>query len=269
MNFRNTLLALPLLGMIAGCTVDVTDGYDVEPSEDVDTAAQELAFYQYGGENTNSAQDVVNTAKPSVSIAFKETVMIGTTEIKGGSFVGNTFLRLKATNNNSFLPPFNDNYCGSAGSLLAYTNPDASISSFNVWAGCALNTPCGTNKLAISRMKQNFSYYAENTNSAQTNTWVSEPQYLNGGQTIRVSTCKAYAVGAAASGDTYLRLFRIVDGAPSQEVASNDNAPSLGTCGCSTSSLIKYTASMSGYYEVRAGCSANGSCKGDVAVYVE
>jgi uncharacterized protein YgiB involved in biofilm formation len=97
-----------------------------------------------------------------------------------------------------------------------------------------------------------FSYTAANTTSATVNT-ANKVIALTAGQVLTLGTCGV--TGSSFSGDTYLRLFN-----PSgTEVTSNDDA-----CGGQGSNFT-YTASVSGNFELRAGCFSSGSCSGTVA----
>lgn len=97
-----------------------------------------------------------------------------------------------------------------------------------------------------------FSYSAANTNSATQNT-VNFDIFISAGQTITVGTCGVD--GASGIGDTFLRLFD-----PSSiEVAADDDS-----CG-SFLTLITFTATTTGVFQVRAGCFGSGSCSGTVA----
>lgn len=96
-----------------------------------------------------------------------------------------------------------------------------------------------------------YNYSATNTNSAQQNT-SNKLVALTAGQKITVATCGL--TGSAVSGDSWLRL-RAPNGT---EVATNDDA-----CGGHGSSLT-HTATVSGNFEIRAGCYSSGSCSGTV-----
>jgi len=96
-----------------------------------------------------------------------------------------------------------------------------------------------------------FSYSASNTNSATQNT-VNVDIPMVAGQTLSIGTCGVE--GASGIGDTYLRLFN----ASSTEVASNDDA-------CGVLSFLAFTATITGTYQVRAGCFAGNGCSGTVA----
>ena len=100
-----------------------------------------------------------------------------------------------------------------------------------------------------------FSYSASNTNSAQQNT-TNQSVYLNAGQTLRVGTCTV--AGASGSGDTYLRLY----GVNATQVAVNDDS-------CGLLSFLSYTATVSGTYQIRAGCYSSNSCSGTVAYTIQ
>jgi alpha-tubulin suppressor-like RCC1 family protein len=97
-----------------------------------------------------------------------------------------------------------------------------------------------------------FSYSASNTNSATQNT-VNVNISMAAGQTITAGTCGV--AGSSGVGDTYLRLF-----SPSSvEVIANDDA-----CGGLLTNFT-YTATVTGTYQLRAGCFSSGSCSGIVA----
>ncbi len=97
-----------------------------------------------------------------------------------------------------------------------------------------------------------YNFNASGTNSATANT-VNRTVALAAGQRITLGTCGV--TGAAASGDTYLRLFN-----PSgTQVAFNDDS-----CGGLASNL-GFTAQTAGNYQIRAGCYQNTSCSGTVA----
>jgi hypothetical protein len=118
---------------------------------------------------------------------------------------------------------------------------------------CGSGYTCGNSNTCVPA--NSFAYSASNTNSAQQNT-TNRTLILNAGDTLEVGTCNL--TGAAASGDTYLRLF----GVGGAEVASNDDS-----CG-GVASFIRYTVPTSGTYEVRAGCFSANSCSGTVVFNV-
>ncbi len=159
MKSVTTLLLLSLFGMMTGCMADDQRSDDDETDDEVGAARESLAFYAYSAAATNSAQDPNNTAQIPVIINGGETVMIGTTEIRESFFIGDTYLRLK--NQLGQQVGSNDNFCGSLGSMVAYTstNPPMTSSMFKIWAGCAGSTACGVgpnpNIVAISRRKDN------------------------------------------------------------------------------------------------------------------
>lgn len=248
---QRTVWILMLMMAMVNCT-NVQD--DVTGVEE-----QELYIGDYSASNTNSAQTFINTAKIPVTISAGETVMIGTQGLYQSMFTGDTYLRLSSSN--AFLDnlAYNDNFCGTLGSRFAYFA--FTTATRWVWAGCSANSSCGLNFVAISRRKDLFSFSTTNTNSATVNT-TNRSYFFTGGEVIRASTCSSEAAGALTSGNTWLRLYK-----SGTEVASNDDATT--SCGCGTASLITYTVPASGFYEVRAGCNANTSCSGQVAVYAE
>jgi V8-like Glu-specific endopeptidase len=96
-----------------------------------------------------------------------------------------------------------------------------------------------------------FTYSASNTGSATART-TNRSVSLAAGATIEVGTCTV--TGAAATGDTYLRLY-----SGGTRVTGNDDA-----CG-GMASYFTYTATTAGSFEIRAGCYANTACSGTVA----
>lgn len=229
-----------------------------------DAVEQDIAVAGYSASATASATVAATTAQIPIAFAAGETLMIGTQGIAGSAFSGDTVLRLR----NAALTDLavSDDVCGTTGSRLSFTSPVAAV--LTVWAGCFANSACGSptqNVVAVSRRQGGFAFSTTNTNNATTNT-VNQQFFFNGGEVARVSTCGAEATGASATGDTFVRLFRNNAGLFTQ-VATNDNA--VSTCGCGSSSLIKFTIPSAGFYEVRAGCALNGSCSGSVAIYRE
>lgn len=97
-----------------------------------------------------------------------------------------------------------------------------------------------------------FFYSATDTSSATQNTFNFDIQ-MAAGQTLSVGTCSL--PGASGSGDTYLRLFD----PNNTQVAASDDA-----CG-SVLSFLAFSATITGTYQVRAGCFSSGSCSGTVA----
>jgi hypothetical protein len=258
---RSAILVAILIGANSGC---MSDAAGLE-GEDVSTTEQKLAFAEYVASNTNSATDINATAQFQFSLTPYQMVMIGTQGIAGSSYNGDTYLRLKDPYGTEVAS--NDNSCGTLGSRLSLT--PSSYGTYTLWAGCALNGSCGydfaPNVVAISRSLDQAYFSVSNTNNATMNTF-NKQYYLNGGETIRVSTCSNEAAGAYVySGNTYLRLYRNNAGIYSQ-ITYNDDA---GTCSCGTASLITYTVTTPGYYQVRAGCYQNTSCSGYIAVYKE
>jgi len=98
-----------------------------------------------------------------------------------------------------------------------------------------------------------FHYSASNTSSATQNT-TDRHVSLAAGQTITIGTCGL--PGAWASGDTYLRLYRLFGGLVA---ASDDNCSSLA-------SYFMYTVppGAGGTYIIKAGCYSSGACSGNV-----
>jgi hypothetical protein len=224
---------------------------------------QRLALFEYSASNTATTTSS-NSATFPLDIASNETVMIGTCGLTDAipDPSGGNVIRLK-------------NLSGTEVTSWGVYNPGAGCTSFTrtsytattagtytIWAGCASSSSC-SGTVGISRRKGQVTFSATNTNGALQNTY-NKQYFFNGGETIRVGTCANSSFGASVtSGDTYLRLFKQVNGVYSQ-VAVSDNAP-----GCGTDSEIVYTIPTAGYYQVRAGCVSNSSCAGTFTVYSE
>ncbi|MFP2963852.1 trypsin-like serine peptidase [Myxococcus sp. 1LA] len=103
---------------------------------------------------------------------------------------------------------------------------------------------------------ETFTFTASNTNSAQQNT-TNVNVTLAAGQTLTFGTCSLPQ--ATGTGDTYLRLY---NAATNTQVAANDDS-------CSLLSLVTFTASTAGQYQMRAGCYSTGSCSGTVAYTIQ
>ena len=100
-----------------------------------------------------------------------------------------------------------------------------------------------------------FRFSATNTNSAQQNT-TNHNVAISAGQTIQLGTCTVG--GASGTGDTYVRLY-----APNGTlVASNDDS-------CGLLSYLSHTATLSGIYQIRAGCYSSRTCDGTVAYSIQ
>jgi hypothetical protein len=251
---RQSIKFLVLAFLYPACTPPEGDA-------ELGTTEQDIALATYSASATNNATNAATTAQIPLAFAAGETIMIGTQGLTGSSFTGDTFLRLRNASQADLV--ISDDSCSTLGSRLAFTATSAV--THTIWAGCFSSNSCGPNVVAVSRQKAKFAFSASNTNDATTNT-VNQQFFFNGGETIRVSTCRTEADGASATNDTFLRLFSSNAGVFTQ-VAANDNASS--TCGCGSASLILFTVPAAGLYQVRAGCALNTSCSGTVAIYSE
>jgi hypothetical protein len=271
LGIRMKNLAILMMGLVGtGCVAEAADEGDGamgrNPGEEsVAEAQQALYLYDYSASNTNSATNEANVKKKTINIGAGETVMIGTTVLPGTVFQGDTYLRLynfldKPVASND------DAVCNlNSGSLISYTSPYGSTESFVLWGGCNANGACGTNTVQIARRDPVvFSYSAQNSNNASVNT-TNKTYSLKANQIVRVSTCSYAAYGAKATGDTFLRLYREING-DWVYVAGNDNT-SACQYQCDLASLIQYTVPVSGNYQVRAGCAYDEECSGTVALY--
>lgn len=221
---------------------------------DLGTPPPSTRQLSYNAAHTNDAQQ--NTFNQTVTLSAGDTLEVGTCNLPGASAVGDTFLRLYGTS--SAQVAYNDDanapYCGT-GSYFKYIAPTGG--DYELRAGCAMDHTCSGTvifKLTPTTGVTPLTYSAFDTNNAQQAT-TNRRFTLNAGERLEVGTCNVS--GSSASGDTFLRLV----GVAGTEVAFNDD-----TCG--TSAFIQYTATVSGTYELRAGCKANTSCGGTVAFKV-
>lgn len=220
--------------------------------------------YSFNASNTASASR--NTADGYVNLNAGDELTVGTCGLSQASFRGDTFLRLTA---GSTELGSNDDACNGRGSQIRYTAQSAG--RVIIHAGCygggscsgfvavsvspAESNPPPNNPAQPVDASQGYSYRADDTNSARTNTQNGEFR-LDAGDTVILGTCGLS--GASFTGDTYLRLFH--SGA---QVAENDDA-----CG-GAGSQIRYTAASAGTFTILGGCYGEGSCSGTVAVQLE
>ncbi|NOK02961.1 MULTISPECIES: hypothetical protein [Myxococcus] len=250
-------LLISVLGLASACGGPDTS---MDAAESLGESRQRLALMDYQASNTTNATNPATSAHYNVDLVANEAVMIGTCGLSDATFTGDTLLRLY--NSSATEVANNDQNCYGDGSKLSYT-PTIS-GSYLIRAGCWSSGSC-TGTVAIARRKGAPVFFsASNTNNAQVNTFNKQYSFT-GGEVVRVSTCGVSSTGAAASGDTYLRLYRNVNGVFTL-VASNDTAATLG---CGTAAEIVYSVPASGYYQFRAGCAGNTACSGNVTVYVE
>jgi Zn-dependent metalloprotease len=207
----------------------------------------------YSASNTNSAQQ--NTTNFDIQVNAGDKVKVATCGLTGSAFTGDTYLRLFS---GATQVAFNDDACGGRGSSLTHTA--AATGTLQIRAGCYSSGSCtGTVVVEITAGTPptggSFNYSASNTNSAQQNT-VNQNVTINAGQTIQLGTCTV--PGSSGTGDTYLRLYN-----PSGvQVASNDDS-------CGTLSFASHAATVSGTFQIRAGCYSSNSCSGTVAYTVQ
>ncbi len=205
--------------------------------------------YAYSATNTNSAQQ--NTVNRTIALTAGQVLTIGTCQVTGSAFTGDTYLRLYGTTATQVAS--NDDACGGRGSLITYTA--TATGNYEIRGGCYTTGSCtGTVAWTISAAPPpptggNYSYSATNTNSAQQNT-VNQSVTLAAGQKMTLGTCGM--TGSAFTGDTYLRVYS----SAGTQVASNDDA-----CG-GRGSQLTYTATTAGTFQIRGGCYSSGSCTG-------
>ncbi|ADO69257.1 trypsin-like serine peptidase [Stigmatella aurantiaca] len=92
--------------------------------------------YTFSATNTNSAQQ--STVNKSVTVSAGQKITLGTCGVTGGTFTGDTYLRLYDTSGAQVA--FNDDSCGGTGSNLSYTASAAG--TLQIRAGCYKNTSC-------------------------------------------------------------------------------------------------------------------------------
>ncbi|MBK7533921.1 MAG: S8 family serine peptidase [Myxococcales bacterium] len=92
--------------------------------------------YSYSATNTNSAQQ--NTVNQAVTLAAGQTIVLGTCGVTGGTFTGDTWLRL--ANPSGTQVGSNDDACGGRGSNLSYTATVAG--TFQIRGGCYAAGSC-------------------------------------------------------------------------------------------------------------------------------
>ncbi|MCY1001826.1 hypothetical protein OWM54_32195 [Myxococcus sp. MISCRS1] len=201
-----------------------------------------------------TASATINYASFWVSLQAGQVLELGTCDIAGASFSGDTYLRLTA---GSGEVAANDDACGGTGSRISYSAPTSG--SYEVRVGCFSDGACsGTVGYSIVSPSSGGgvsgvrSFKGSATGSATTQ-FSTLTLNLAQGQTIDVGTCGLSGTGVV--GDTYLRLVD-VDG--NVEVAVSDDA-----CG-TTASRITYTAARTGAYELRMGCFSSTDCAGSV-----
>lgn len=224
------------------------------------TLEQKLALFDYTASNTDSATDPDSSANSWIYLNANEAIMLGTCGLNESVAEGNTFLRLfdpegvEVSGNDDGSSPG----C-TLGSKLSYVAPADGY--YMIRAGCASSEACaGT--VAVSRSHGVYLFTAANTNNATENTYNVQLK-IEGGSTIRVSTCAAGVPGASTTGDTYLRLFLQAHDVYTEVAAVDDSA------GCGVASEITYVAPATSAYQVRVGCSNETICSGQVAIYIE
>lgn len=209
----------------------------------------------YSTRNTDNAK--AKTINHVIPISAGQILTVGSCGVTGSSFGGDTYLRLFGPAGTEVA--FNNDACGGLGSNIRYTVNTPG--NYEVRAGCYSNNFCygtvmWTLETAPPMTTGSFPFSATNTNSAQVNT-TNKDVTVYAGQTLTVGTCGV--AGASFTGDTYLRLFKV----GGSQVAYNDDA-------CSGSgSQIKYKATATSTFQIRAGCYSTKTCSGTVAYVIQ
>ncbi len=92
--------------------------------------------YSYSASNTSSAQQ--NTVNQSVTVNAGQTITLGTCGVTGGSFTGDTYLRLFGPGATQVAA--NDDACGGRGSNLSYTA--TATGTYQIRGGCYSSGSC-------------------------------------------------------------------------------------------------------------------------------
>ncbi|KFE72232.1 hypothetical protein [Hyalangium minutum] len=193
------------------------------------------------------------TVNEQVTVPAGETITVGTCGVSGSSVSGDSFLRLYTSG--GIEVAFNNEANDCSGSKLSYM----SLATDTYWiaAGCYANLFC-SGTVAWERggdfppTSGTYAFATSTTDNAQIHT-VNQDVYIAAGRTITLGTCGL--AGSNIVGDSYLRLYD----SSGNEVAANDDA-----CNGYGSNL-SYTPTISGRYQIRAGCYRDDSCSGTVA----
>jgi trypsin-like peptidase len=208
--------------------------------------------FTYSASNTNYA--TTNVTRHFVRLEPGQILSAGTCGIPGAWGTGDTFLRILGVDG-SFQNLSDDAPgCGSL-SRVTITAPPLVGGVYEIDAGCSGSSSCGGNVVytIAGPSGGSFSYNAQFTNNAQTNTTNFDVPMI-AGQTITLGTCNSGMGRAQGTGDTFLRLFD-----PSgNQVGANDDF-------CGTQSKLSVTAAQTGVFQIRAGCFASNTCGGIVA----
>ncbi len=195
-----------------------------------------------------------------VLLAAGETVTIGMCGISESTADGDTMLWVYSPDGG--LVAFNNDGTASDCGTASKVDFTATVTGYHqVRVGCLGTSQCrGT--VGMGRRKGLVPFELMNTDNATLNTYNKQFKF-EAGDVVRVSTCARNAHGAFAEGNTYLRFYKQSAGLYSEVAASDDTEE------CGAAAEILYTVLSTGYYQVRAGCAANTSCHGAVAIYVE
>ncbi|NVJ21580.1 hypothetical protein HUW62_10160 [Myxococcus sp. AM011] len=237
------------------------------------TASNFIAFYAAmdsvtGGSATStgssgltpfsaSATASTTTNAPSflVRLYAGQLFEVGTCDLDGASFTGDTLLRLSLVGGSEVAS--SDDACGGTGSRISYTAPSDGV--YEVRMGCYSAGACsGSVSYSVLSPDANGAligartFTGSNTNNASAN-YSTLVLNLTQGQVLDVGTCGL--TGSGLVGDTYLKL---IDADGNVDIFGSDDA-------CSDhGSRITYTADRTGTFEVRLGCFSTGDCQGTV-----
>ncbi|PTL80261.1 hypothetical protein DAT35_30190 [Vitiosangium sp. GDMCC 1.1324] len=203
----------------------------------------------------STASATTNYAAFSVKLNAGQVLEVGTCDLEGSSFTGDTFLRLTLGGTEV---ASNDDACGGSGSRLSFTAATAGF--YEVRMGCYSGGSCsGTASYSVltpgmSGGLSGARTYGGVSTSSTTANYSTLVINLSQGQVLDVGTCGV--TGSSVTGDSFLRL---IDADGNVDIAYNDDA-----CG-GHGSRITYTADRTGVFELRLGCYMETTCSGTLA----
>lgn len=256
---------LVALSAVASCAVGDETGTETDETGTAEMAEEATALqqevgtqattgsYSYSASDTNSAQQ--NTINRSISLVAGQKITLGTCDVAGATYTGDTYLRLLGPS--SLEVAYSDDACGGTGSNLSYVA--TTTGSYQIRGGCYGSSACtGTVAWSVNGTGNgppssgSYNYATTNTNSAQQNT-IDRAITANAGQRVSVKIC------TNITGDPYLRINN-PDGTL---LAYNDDS-----C-AAQGAQFTWTATTTGSYTIRAGCFSSTACNATVTWTIE
>lgn len=201
-----------------------------------------------------------------VVLAPGDEIVAGTCGLPGASSVGDTTLELRGPSGARVA--FDDDSCGSLGSLVRYVAPPGGGGTYLLFAGCYEGASCGgtvafkvsaappTATSVVGRARPRDWPAPRDGSAPHVPRAVVTHVELERGERLVAGTCGL--PNARHEGDTTLLLF----GPSGARVGFNDDA-----CG-GLGSQLRYTAVEPGVHVIVAGCYDGGRCGGTVAYRV-